>query len=128
MISICCDSVYVHKLTGIIYALCCSCLLLCRTHFGPDTVWAGSNLHNLKRVNDGKGESAGSDVTISPEGRRSTVGPMVRSQTAANKTQSALQAKENSKQGKNSRDELHSVLMAVLDDGLAVVSVLKHAV
>lgn len=71
MISICCDSVYVHKLKGIIYALCCSCLLLCRTHFGPDTVWAGSNLHNFKRVNDGKGESAGSDVTISPEGRRS---------------------------------------------------------
>lgn len=71
MISICRDSVYVHKLTGIIYALCCSCLLLCRTHFGPDTVWTGSNLHSFKRVNDGKGESAGSDVTISPEGRRS---------------------------------------------------------
>lgn len=40
---------------------------------------------------------------------------MVRSQTAANEAQSALQAKENSKKGA-SPDELHSVLMAVLDD------------
>lgn len=41
---------------------------------------------------------------------------MVRSQTAANETQSALQAKENSKKREASPDELHSVLMAVLDD------------
>lgn len=40
---------------------------------------------------------------------------MVRSQTAANQTQSALQAKGKKTQ-KQKPDELHSVLMAVLDD------------
>lgn len=82
-----------------------------------DTVRGGFYLHKFE-AGETMARVSGPAVTRLEALRGEGVGPTVRSQTAANQTQSALQAKENSKKKKtnSSPDELLSVLMAVLDD------------
>lgn len=65
-------------------------------------------------MNDGKGESTGSDVTISPEGRRSRSNGAITDSSKRDTICFTGQRKQQKREP--TPDEQHSVLMAELDD------------